>query len=81
MAGAGDGPAALVGELVVAVAEQDEVVVVGGAVVGVVDDVVGVAPGRSDGAAGPAASLVSGDEGVEQVVGHESVFVAEVEDG
>ena len=79
-AGAVDGPALLVAELVVAVAEQHEVVVVGGAAVGSVCDVVGVAPGGSDGAVGPSAVLVAGDAGVEQVVGYESVFVAEVED-
>ena len=58
----GDLPAGLMAELVVAMAEQCTVFVGCGAAVGPFDDVVGVAPGGSDGAAGPAAVLVAGDE-------------------
>ena len=79
-AGTGDLPAGLVAELVMPVAEQGAILVGGGAAIGPFDDVVGVAPGGSDGAAGPAAVPVAGDECEEQVLGHQPGFVTEVED-
>ena len=61
-AGAINFPTRLMAELVMPMAEQRTVFVGCGAAVGPFDDVVGVAPGGSDGAAGPAAVLVAGDE-------------------
>ena len=53
-AGAGHLPTRLVGELVVAMAQQHTVVVIGGTAVGAVDDVVGVAP--------PGRPITTGDD-------------------
>ena len=59
----GHGPAVVVDEVVVSVAEQGEVVELGGAAVGPVLHVVGVAAAWSSGAAGEAAAAVAEVQG------------------
>ena len=75
-----DLPGGVVEDAVVFAAEQDEVVEVGGAAVGPVDDVVGVAHDRWAGAAGEGAVSVAGDQGAPQGGGDQSVGAADVED-
>jgi hypothetical protein len=58
----GGGPSGSVDDVVVVVAEQDEVGEVGGSAVFPVDDVVGVAPAGGPVAAGEDAAAVAGDE-------------------
>src|SRR3954453_16594966 len=58
----GEGPAAVVGGVVVGGAEQEAVVPVGGTAVGPELDVVDFGPVRGQGAAGPAAAAVAGDD-------------------
>src|ERR671910_1511694 len=60
-------------------AEQDEIVQVGGAAVGPVNAVVGVAPLGRAGAAGEGASSVADDQRGPLSGGHGAVFSADVE--
>src|SRR4249919_432747 len=59
-----DGPVFLVDHVVVVGAEQHAVLGSGGSALGPVGDVVGLAPGGRDGAAGEGAAAVAGDEGL-----------------
>ena len=64
----------------VVAAEQDGVVEVGGAAVGPVVDVVGVAPARWSVAAGEGAAAVAQHEGASERAGDEAALSADVED-
>lgn len=74
-------PAAFVDGLAVSVAEQDEVVLVGGAAVGPGADVVGAVTGGGAVAGGEAAVLVTGVEAAALGGARVSVAAAEVDDG
>ena len=74
------GPGAGVDVVVVSAADEGEVVEVGGAALGPVPQVVGVAPGCGGGAAGDDAGAVAGDQCAALGRGDGADGVAEVED-
>ena len=75
-----DLPGGVVDEAVVVAAEQDHVVQAGGAAVGPVLEVVGVAHQGWAGAVGEGAVLVAGDQGSPDGGGDQAVDAADVED-
>src|SRR6476469_5010783 len=77
--GNGGGEVAVVDLGVVSRAEQGAVGQVGGSAVAPVHDVVGVAPGGGDGAAGEAAAVVAGGQGQALGAGEQAPAAAEVE--
>ena len=74
-----DFPGGVVDDAVVAAAQQDEIVEVGGAAVGPVSDVVGVGPAGGVGAAGVGAALVAGGQGFALVDGDQSAAASDVQ--
>ena len=74
------GPVAVVQVSVVVAAEEDGVGQAGGAAVGPVVDVVGVAPARWSVAAGERAAAVAEDEGASERPGDEAALSPDVED-